>query len=119
MPDTNDEAILIADEPATQVGLESAAASSAGYDGPTPYNLLLERFRAALCASEPAIDAAIVRGETLEEVETSFAEAKALVARVREQVRKEGVTVSAGAPGRVPRVPVSAFDKIRAGLTRP
>jgi hypothetical protein len=102
--------------PGTEV--EASAADKGLSDGSTPYSLLLERFRAALCASEPAIDAAIVRGETLEEVEASFAEARTLVARVREQMRKEGVAVSVGAPGRVSRVPVSPFDKIRAGLTR-
>ena len=118
MTDDSEATILFANETGAEIVPDRAVPAPAIYDGPTPYNLLLERFRAALCASEPTIDAAIVRGETLEEVETSFAEAKALVARVREQMRKEGVTVSAGAPGRVPRVPVSAFDKIRAGLTR-
>ena len=101
-----------------QQAIETTAKSAIEIEGSTPYSLLLERLRAALCASEPAIDKAIVRGETLEEVETSFAEAKALVARVRDELRREGVTVSAGAPSRIPRVPVSAFDKIRAGLSR-
>lgn len=79
--------------------------------------LLLERLRAALLANEPLIDPAMLRGETAEEMEASFAAARELVARIREAVRKESApAVPAGAPGRASLRPRGAFAKIRAGL---
>lgn len=79
--------------------------------------LLLERLRAALLASEPAIDPAMVTGDTADEIEASFAAACEMVARIREAVRAEAAAaVPAGAPGRTPPQPRSAFAKIRAGL---
>lgn len=79
-----------------------------------------ERVRELLLASEPALDPALVTGETVAEVETSFGAAKALLERVREGVRKEqAVHVPAGAPGRSGgSSAMSAFEKIRAGLSR-
>ncbi len=81
-------------------------------------NALMERLRDALCATEPTIHAGMIRGETLEEVEASFADAKALVERVRKQVAREAVVVSPGAPGRQQQVLASPIEKIRAGLSR-
>ena len=79
---------------------------------------LIDRLRDALCATEPAINASMIRGETLEEVEASFADARSLVERVRKQVAAEAVVVSPGAPGRQRQVLASPFEKIRAGLSR-
>ncbi len=79
---------------------------------------LLSRLRESLCAGDPAIDPALIQGETLEEVEASFAAAQAMVQRIRQQMARSDATVPAGAPGRVPPRPLSAFDKIRSGLER-
>jgi hypothetical protein len=77
----------------------------------------VERLRVALLASEPALAPELVHGETLDEVEASFAAAKAVLGKVREEVRREqAVQVPAGAPSRTAPQPVSAFDKIRQGL---
>ncbi len=79
--------------------------------------LLLERLRAALLASEPAIDPAMVTGDTADEIEASFAAARDLVRRLRDAVQREAAAaVPPGAPGRTPPQPRSAFAKIRAGL---
>ena len=80
---------------------------------------LLDRLRLALAASEPGLDPALVTGDTLEEVEASFAAACGLLSRVREAVRREAaVAVPAGAPGRSAPVTATPFEKIRAGLGR-
>ena len=77
------------------------------------------RLRQALIASEPGLDSALVTGETVEEVEASFAAARELVRRVRESVRREAAAaVPAGSPGRVTAVPGTPFEKIRSGLGR-
>ena len=79
--------------------------------------LLLERLRAAMLASEPAVAPVLVTGETLDELETSFAAARELVARIRDAVRQEEpAPVPAGAPGRARLQPRNAFEKIRSGL---
>jgi hypothetical protein len=77
----------------------------------------VERLRAALMASEPALEAAMVTGETVEEVEASFAAATALLAKLRERAAAETASrVPAGAPGRLASRPKTAFEKIRDGL---
>ncbi|MCK9518491.1 MAG: hypothetical protein M0R74_05605 [Dehalococcoidia bacterium] len=79
---------------------------------------LVERLREALLATEPDVEPELVTGETLEEVEASFVQARALVQRVRERVSREApIAVPAGAPGRAGLAPRTAFEKIRAGLT--
>lgn len=80
--------------------------------------VLLDRVRELMLASEPAIAPELLAGETLEELEASFAAARETVRRVREAVQREGPAVPAGAPGRTPPAPLSAFEKIRAGLSR-
>lgn len=89
---------------AAQAGLAEAAA----------------RLRLALLASEPGLDPDLVCGETIAEVEASFAAAREAEALVRERVRREqAALVPAGAPGRDGEgPPLSAFEKIRAGLAR-
>lgn len=76
------------------------------------------RLREVLLASEPALDPALVVGETVADVETSFAAARAMLERLREGVRQEqALRVPAGAPprGRGSGA-MTAFEKIRAGL---
>lgn len=79
---------------------------------------LLERVRAALLASDPDVEPGLVAGETLEEIETSFAAAREFVARVRQRVEARAAVIPAGAPGRTPPGATTAFEKIRAGLRR-
>ena len=77
------------------------------------------RLRAALAASEPALEETLITGDTVEEVEASFAAARALVARIRERAAAESSTrIPAGAPGRLEAKPRTAFEKIREGLGR-
>ena len=79
----------------------------------------VERLKAALVAANPAIDAALLTGDTVDEVEASYAAASALVERVREQLRREqAAAIPAGAPGRIAATPRSAIEKIREGLAR-
>ena len=80
---------------------------------------LVARYRAALLASDPAIEPGLVTGETADDVEASFAAAQRLVAGIRDAVRREQAPiVPAGAPGRSVPGPHTAYDKIRTGLTR-
>ena len=77
----------------------------------------VSRLREALLASEPALEPGMVSGDTLEQVEASFAAATALLAKIRETVAHESLTrVPAGAPGRSAPSPRTAFEKIRDGL---
>lgn len=83
----------------------------------TNERLAVDRLRAALLAGEPTLEPGMVTGETVAEVEASFAAASALLARLREQAALEAATrVPAGAPGRLAPRPRSAFEKIREGL---
>jgi len=78
---------------------------------------LLHRLRAALLASEPSVSPGLVTGETLDELEASFAAALDLVARIRDSVRQEApAAIPAGAPGRTRPEPRNALEKIRSGL---
>jgi hypothetical protein len=80
---------------------------------------LLARLRDALLASEPDIEPSLVAGNTLEELEGSFAAARELIQKVRNAVRQESAAaVPAGAPGRLTVIPESPFEKIRSGLSR-
>lgn len=79
---------------------------------------LLQRVRAALLASDPDVEPGLVAGETLEEIEASFAAAREFVARLRQRVEARATVIPAGAPGRTPPGAVTAFEKIRAGLRR-
>lgn len=76
---------------------------------------LLDRLRQAYLEAEPALDAALLSGQTLEELEASHAAAIALVARVRGSAPAP-LSVPAGAPSRVVAAPSTAFEKIRSGL---
>lgn len=79
----------------------------------------LARLRDLLLASDPAIDPALVWGDSIEALEASFVAARAVVARVREAVRREqAAAIPVGAPGRTPTAPVTPLEKIRAGLSQ-
>lgn len=78
------------------------------------------RLREALAAAEPGLDSALLVGETVEEVEASYAAARETIARIREAVRREAA--AAIPPGSTlrqeQRAALSALEKIRAGLGR-
>lgn len=81
---------------------------------------LLARLREALLASEPALDRSMVTGDSLDDLEASFAAAKATLAQVREAVRREQASaIPPGAVQRTATAPTSAFSKIREGLAAP
>lgn len=75
----------------------------------------LERYRTALLATDPALTADLLAGDTFDEVDASFAAARELVARLRNEAAA-AQDVPPGAPGRSANPPTSSFDKIRKGL---
>lgn len=84
---------------------------------------LAGRLRESFLATDTALDPAMVQGETLEELEASFAAAQALVAKVRDAVMREqerarpiAPVVPVGAPGRTHSAPTSPLERIRLGL---
>lgn len=110
-------------EPGVEPGTSPDAAQET-QGGPAPADAnereraLLARLRAALLQSEPAIPGALVHGESLEELEASFAAAREALQRVREEVVREQRAIPAGAPGRVAVPLTTPLAKIRAGLDR-
>lgn len=83
------------------------------------YAAVLDRLRAAYLAAEPALQPAMLSGETLEELEASHTAALATLAAVRAAVAREAATAPAGgAPGRIVATPATAIEKIRDGLAR-
>ena len=91
--------------------------ASASNVAPDAQRATLARLREALLATEPAIDPALVSGESLEELDATFKAARAAVARIREAVRMEqAAAIGPGAPGRSSPGPATALDKIKAGL---
>jgi hypothetical protein len=70
----------------------------------------VDRYRHAALAAEPELPPELVRGETLEEIEESIAEARATVAQIRERI---GATAEAGGAGR--GFPVGAPARSGAG----
>lgn len=79
---------------------------------------LLTRLRENLIASDPLVDPELVQGSSIVELEESFARAQAIAERLKGIVLQQGVTrVPAGAPGRTRRPVLSAFEKIREGLS--
>ena len=81
----------------------------------------VSRYRALLLASTPEAPESMVVGETVDEVDRSFAEAKSLVQRIRrdmeEKLAKE--RLPAGSPTRGPAnfSSLSSMEKIRAALS--
>ena len=82
----------------------------------------VESCRKALLAGAPELPAELVQGTTVVELEASFARAKALAERVRQQVESEAAQerVPAGAPPRrgVDPSALSSQQKILLGLRR-
>lgn len=79
---------------------------------------LLTRYREVLLASDVGVDPSLVKGETLAEIDTSFAAAREVADRARQAVGPGMRHVSAGAPGRRNIGPATPFEKIRDGLAR-
>ena len=81
----------------------------------------VSRYRALLLASTPEAPESMVIGETVDEVDHSFAEAKALVPRVRRDVEEKLAKerLPAGSPTRGPAnfSSLSSMEKIRAALS--
>jgi hypothetical protein len=70
----------------------------------------LARLREALAATVDGLDPALIHGDTLAEVEASFAALQALA--------RPAPHVPTGAPGRISANPATPFEKIRDGLGR-
>ena len=81
----------------------------------------VSHYRALLLASTPEAPESMVIGETVDEVDHSFAEAKALVQRVRRDVEEKLAKerLPAGSPTRGPASfsSLSSMEKIRAALS--
>ena len=81
----------------------------------------VSRYRALLLASTPEAPESMIVGETVDEVDRSFAEAKALVQRVRRDVEEKLAKerLPAGSPTRGPAnfSSLSSMEKIRAALS--
>ena len=79
----------------------------------------IARLREALLASEPAINPALVGGDSLEALEASFASAQAAVSRIREMLRAEmAAAIPAGNTDRRTSIPATRLEKIRCGPCR-
>lgn len=77
----------------------------------------LARLRQAFLESDPALDPALLSGDTLEELEASYAAAKTMLANIRDSLRREqAAAIPAGASGRTSPRHLTAIEKIRAGL---
>ena len=84
--------------------------------------LAVGKYRARLLAEAPEVPEELVRGDTPEEVETSFAAASQVVERIRQQLETQisAERVPAGAPARgLPDLSaLSPAEKIAYGLAR-
>ncbi len=80
----------------------------------------IARLREAFLALEPALEPAMLAGETVEELEASFAAARELLARVREAVQREAAKAVPPGNGLRQGTPpaLTPLEKIRAGLAR-
>ena len=74
---------------------------------------LAASLKAALAASVPGLDPALIGGESAEEIDASFATLREALNAAR-----PAVAVPAGAPGRTVAPPSTPFAKIREGLAR-
>ena len=81
----------------------------------------VSRYRAMLLESTPEAPESMVGGETVDEVDRSFAEAKALVQRVRrdveEKLAKERLPAGSPTRGAANFSSLSSMEKIRAALS--
>ncbi len=80
------------------------------------------RYREALLASAPDIPEELVKGTTVEEIDDSLEQARAIVARVRQQLEAQAETkrVPAGAPPRIAQdlSALTPAEKIAYALNR-
>lgn len=118
---SDDQPIAPSTTPAAEV--HTIPDGDAGEAGPggvaAAYAAALDRLRAAYLAAEPALQPAMLAGDTLEELEANHAAALAALAAVRAAVAREAAMAPAGgAPGRVAVSPATAIEKIRDGLAR-
>lgn len=74
---------------------------------------LAARLRAELLSRDPSIPDDLVTGETVDEIEASYAAARDLASRILGSAASH---VPAGSPGRGVTAVLSARDRIRAGL---
>ena len=83
----------------------------------------VSRYRAMLLQSMPEAPESMVLGETVDEVDRSFADARALVERVRREVEEKlsKERLPAGSPTRGPAnfAALTPLEKIRSALTNP
>lgn len=102
---------------ALRVALESREAELAAERDSN--RVALERLRTAMMTIEPDLTPDMLAGDSVDELEASFAAAVETLGRIRERVRREQLLpVGAGAPGRSGAGPVTALEKIRQGLAR-
>ena len=82
----------------------------------------VSRYRTLLLQSTPEAPESMVVGETVDEVDRSFAEAKALVQQVRrdveEKMSKERLPTGSPARGAADFSSLTAMEKIRSALSR-
>jgi len=80
------------------------------------------KYRAAVIASAPGIPQELVKGDSLDEIDTSLELARGIVSRVRQQleVEAEANKVPAGAPPRMPQdlSALSPAEKIAYALRK-
>ncbi|MCX5994652.1 MAG: hypothetical protein NTV59_01435 [Chloroflexi bacterium] len=80
------------------------------------------KYRAAVLASAPSIPQELVKGESLDEIDTSLELARGIVSKVRQQleVEAESNKVPAGAPPRMPQdlSALSPAEKIAYALRK-
>jgi hypothetical protein len=79
---------------------------------------LLRRYREVLLAADTGVDPSLVKGETLAEIDASFAAARDVADRARGSMGPGITRVSPGSPGRRSTGPATPFEKIRDGLAR-
>jgi uncharacterized coiled-coil protein SlyX len=79
------------------------------------------RYRAAVAASAAGVPEELLRGETVEEIDSSLEQARRIVSKVREQLERDAAakSVPAGAPPRTPpdMSALSPTEKIVHALT--
>ena len=86
---------------------------------PTELEAAVAAYRQAVVAADPSLPLELIAGSTVAEVDASVEQARAVVARVRDQLRAEAAkSVPATPAGRTPIDPasLSAREKIALGL---
>jgi len=80
------------------------------------------KYRAAVLATAPEVPAELVKGESINEIDTSLEQARGIVSKVRQQLEAEAEAnkVPAGAPSRTPQdlSALSPAEKIAYALRK-